>query len=383
MADPRSTAQELLEFWEHELRAEIPAGQDIFDAHVHLGDDIDGMRGDYDEMTAIFDAHGISRCFFFCMDEPDRAPAFRAANDRTLAHAARSEGRYVPFCRLDLNDGPIEEAERALDLGAKGIKLHPRAQKFAVGHDALSDVFALAEERSVPVLIHAGRGMPPIADELGDLVERHPGTRLILAHCGIADMGRLAERVGVAPSVFWDTSAWNPYDLLDFYRLVPAEQILYASDYPYGQQPNSLLIALRTARAAGLSEPQLRAMLSGTAHAIAEGRATPPPTRPSGSESVSLPLVFARVNAYVVSCQPLLWTGQADLIGYLGLAINACGETSPFPGDLERIRTLLVAARDMWELLPAVEDPLERRRQGRATFRLLHLASIVACTPRA
>ena len=69
--------------------------------------------------------YGISRAFMFCMDEPDRHPAFRAPNDRTLEHAARSEGRLIPFVRLDLGEGPIEEAERCLDLGAKGIKLHP------------------------------------------------------------------------------------------------------------------------------------------------------------------------------------------------------------------------------------------------------------------
>ena len=60
--------------------------------------------------------------------------------------------------------------------------------------------------------------------------------------------GNFAGREGV----FFDTSVWSPIDLLDFYHHVSPEQVLYASDYPYGQQPGSLLIALRTARAAGL-----------------------------------------------------------------------------------------------------------------------------------
>ena len=34
--------------------------------------------------------------------EPDRHPGFRAANDRTLAFAERSNGRLIPFVRLDL-----------------------------------------------------------------------------------------------------------------------------------------------------------------------------------------------------------------------------------------------------------------------------------------
>ena len=48
---------------------------DIFDAHLHLGHDIDGMVGDYDELVRVMDRYGISRAFMFCMDEPDRHPA--------------------------------------------------------------------------------------------------------------------------------------------------------------------------------------------------------------------------------------------------------------------------------------------------------------------
>jgi predicted TIM-barrel fold metal-dependent hydrolase len=369
MTDPRTRGHELIAWWDAELRREIPAGQDIFDAHVHLGTDIDGMRGDFDEMTALFDTNGISRCFFFCMDEPDRVPAFRAANDRTLAFAERSEGRFIPFCRLDLADSPHEEAERSLDLGARGIKLHPRAQRFDIGDQRLEGVFAIAAERRVPILIHAGRGMPPIADELGRLIELHPEAQLILAHCGIADMGRLADRVAGHPSVFFDTSAWNPFDLLDFYRLIPPEQVLYASDYPYGQQPSSLLIAVRTALASGFDEAQLRAMLAGTAHRIADGEPTPAPTRPAGSGELRLPLTFARIHSYLTMATPLLWTRQTDVVGALGLAYNACGETTPYPHDLERVRDLIAAARALWEV-------------NREIFRLLHIANIVTCTPR-
>src|ERR687884_1314298 len=116
--------------WDDELRRELPDGADVFDAHTHLGTDIDGMVGDYEQQEEIMGRYGISRAFVFCLDEPDRHPAFTAANDRTLAFAQRSGGRLIPFVRLDLNESPVEEATRCLDRGARGIKLHPRAQKF-------------------------------------------------------------------------------------------------------------------------------------------------------------------------------------------------------------------------------------------------------------
>src|SRR3954454_21432431 len=128
--DVREKSLELMDRYEGEARRLIPAGAEIFDAHLHLGNDIDGMVGDYDQLAALMNQYGIARAFMFCLDEPARHPAFAAANDRTLAFAERSQGRLVPFVRLDLNETPIEEARRCLDAGARGIKLHPRAQKF-------------------------------------------------------------------------------------------------------------------------------------------------------------------------------------------------------------------------------------------------------------
>src|SRR6476620_6909721 len=281
--DPLGRAQELFEAFDAELRTEIPPGADLYDAHTHLGHDIDGMVGEYDELIAMLDRHGFSRANVFCLDEHDRAPAFRAGNDRTLEFAERSEGRLVPFVRLDLTDEPMPEAERCLDLGARGIKLHPRAQKFLLNDERLAPVFAIAAERKVPILIHGGRGLPPIADDLARLVETYPDAQLIVAHAGIADLGALMRHFAGKPGVFFDTSAWSPIDLLDFFRQVSPEQVLYASDYPYGQQPSSLLIALRTARASGLSDDQVRDMLAGNANRIAAGEPPLEPTAATGS----------------------------------------------------------------------------------------------------
>jgi predicted TIM-barrel fold metal-dependent hydrolase len=382
MQETLDRAHQLVDLWETELRSDLPEGADVFDAHVHLGDDIDGMSGRYDDLLRVMDEHGVSRAFMFCMDEPDRHPGFRAPNDRTLAHAERSNGRLIPFVRLDLAESPIEEAERCLDRGARGIKLHPRAQGFLLNDERLRPVFALASERRVPILIHGGRGLPPIADHLARLVDAYPEAELIVAHAGIADLAGLAAVFAGKAGVFFDTSAWSPIDLLDFYRQISPEQVVYASDFPYGQQPSSLLIALRTAKAAGFDDRQLREMLAGNAVRIADGLSHPEPTSPTGSETFSQPMVFARIHQYISMATPLLWTRQPDTIGVLGLALNACEERNGSePGELAQIRELLSAGRDLWRTLPDIDDDAERWKATRLTFRLLHLADIVSVTP--
>ena len=326
MDDAFERGQELIATYDEELRKELPAGAEIFDAHVHLGNDIDGFRGAYDELERIMASYGISRAFMFCMDEPDRHPGFRAPNDRTLEHAKRSEGRLIPFVRLDLGEDPIAEAKRCLDLGARGIKLHPRAQRFLLNDERLAPVFELAAERKVPILIHGGRGLPPIADNLARLVDAYPDAQLIIAHAGIADLAGLAGRFAGKAGVFFDTSVWSPVDLLDFFHQVSPEQVLYASDYPYGQQPGSLLIALRTAKLGGLDEEQVRGMLAGNANRIANGEPPLEPTAPTGQGTFSQPMALARIHQYLSMATPLLWTRQPDTIGVLGLALNACDE---------------------------------------------------------
>jgi hypothetical protein len=163
---------------------------------------------------------------------------------------------------------------------------------------------------------------------------------------------------------------------------VSPEQVLYASDYPYGRQPSSLLIALRTARTAGFDDEQVRSMLAGNANRIANGEPPLKPSAPRGGATFTQSMALARIHQYLSMATPLLWTRQADSIGVLGLALNACDERDGRPEELERIRELLLTARELWRSLPEVEEE-DRRDISRATFGLIHLADIIAVTSRA
>ena len=239
-------------------------------------------------------------------------------------------------------------------------------------------------ERSVPILIHGGRGLPPIAEHLETLVRRNVGVRLIVAHAGIADMAGLAGRLGGIPGVFFDTSVWSALDLLDLFRQVPPEQVVYASDHPYGRQPNSLLLSIRAARVAGFDEGQIRNMLGETARGIAENEPLPQLTEPRGTGELVQPLTFARIHQYISMAVPMLWTRQHDAIGALGLAVNASRERDGHAEASERIQELLVTARELWRegaALPVEDDG--RVPAIRRAIQLVNLADLIAVTTRA
>ena len=58
-------AQALIAGYDQQLARELPEGAEVFDAHVHLGNDIDGFSGVYEDLEAINDRYGISRAFLF------------------------------------------------------------------------------------------------------------------------------------------------------------------------------------------------------------------------------------------------------------------------------------------------------------------------------
>jgi hypothetical protein len=163
---------------------------------------------------------------------------------------------------------------------------------------------------------------------------------------------------------------------------VPPEQVLWASDYPYGQQPNSLLNGVRTARFAGFDDRQVCGMLWENADRIARGEPPLQPSTPIGGETFTQPMQLARIHQYLSMAQPLLWLRQPDAIGVLGLALNTCHERNGYREPVEHIRELLETARDLWRTLPEEEEQ-DRRAAARATSRLIQLADILAVTTHA
>ena len=119
----------------------------------------------------------------------------------------------MPFCRVNPWDGAVAEAVRSLDLGARGIKLHPRAEAFNLDHPAVAEVFAVAHEREVPVLIHSGRGIEPPGRHIVELATRYPGARVILAHAGATDLSWLWRVAGDVPNLLFDSAWFMPADL--------------------------------------------------------------------------------------------------------------------------------------------------------------------------
>jgi hypothetical protein len=305
--------------WLERLRAEVPDA-DLVDAHTHIGsNDPDGYRCSRAELVEALEGIG-ARAIVFPMHEPDGYPA---ANDMVLAEAEAAEGRLFPFCRLDPGDSPLDEARRCLDAGARGIKLHPRAERFNLDHPKLDAVFALAHERRLPILCHAGRGIPALGRHAIEVCARYPGLRLILAHAGISDLGWIWREAPAHPNLFFDTAWWSPSDVQALFALVPPGQILMASDAPYSTPAWGATMALRHGLQVGLPPAALREIAGGQALRLLEGAELADLGPAPGPDALPRDPLLERVYSFLMNAIGQMFQG-IDPQETLALARLAC-----------------------------------------------------------
>lgn len=365
---------DLIRPWLDCLRPELP-GLELIDAHTHIGHaDPDGVRMSAEGLTAAL-ARAGARGVVFPMQEPGGYPA---ANERVREAAAASAGRLVPFCRVDPAAAPLAEARRSLDAGARGIKLHPRAERFTLAHPAVARLVALAEERCVPVLVHAGRGIPALGRDALRLCAAHPGATVILAHAGVSDLGWIWREAAAHPNLCLDTSWWSPLEQLALLTLVPPGQILFASDAPYGTPATAAAIALRAARHAGLGADDVRDVAGGNLARVLAGAPAPAPRPPAEGERRPVPLLAERVWGMLATALGKMLVG-GDSEDFLGLARLACDvpDDDPAAPVCRSVRDLLRRHAEL------VVSGAPRNGPFPAGINLVALAAAVARTPDA
>ena len=324
--------------WFSRMRAEIPALLPL-DVHTHIGsNDPDGYRCSREELVAALERID-ARAVVFPLQEPGGYPG---PNDMVIRAAEESGGRLFPFCRLDPHDAPLADAERALAAGAKGIKLHPRAERFALDHPELRPVFELADERRLPVLCHAGRGIPALGRHTLQACSRYPNMRLILAHAGISDLAWIWRLAPDHPNLFFDTAWWSPSDLQTLLALVPPGQVLMASDAPYGTPAWGASSTLRHALQVGLAHDQVRAVLGGQAARLVNGEELLDLGPAPGTGRLPRDPLLDRVYAFLLSALGQMFNGvePAETLALVRLACDV-GDEAPQAPVCEAVLSLL------------------------------------------
>lgn len=160
----------------------------------------------------------------------------------------------------------------ALDAGARIIKVHVQVGDFALTDPRLTEVWSQLETSGTPVVTHAGDGPVPGAHTgprgVRELLERHPGLTLVIAHMGMPDYGDFLDICAEHPDVHLDTTmaftdftqATSPFPRERMDDLVAlGDRVLFGSDFPNIPYPYEH--AVDAVRRLGLGEDWERKVL--------------------------------------------------------------------------------------------------------------------------
>jgi predicted TIM-barrel fold metal-dependent hydrolase len=327
-----------------------------FDVHAHTGTDIDGTTRTCEEHAHDLQAIGARSVIFpLCV-----SGGYEAENLRVVEECRRHREHLVPFARLDPRSITRQAAADALRAGARGFKLHPRAEDFRLDDSGVEAIVAVAAEARAPVLIHAGAGVGSFGETVTDLAARHRRCPIVLAHAAVSDLAWLWRVAPDHPNLFFDTSWWNASDLVALFALIPPGQILFGSDEPYMDLQVVLAMTLRCARFAGLSPEAIGLVAGGQLDRLLSGGpahdAGPAPGAPAAAASPT-EARLATLIAAVGGC--MLAGGDASqLLELVRAGVGHEGSALP-PGTEREISALLDevesgSAEAQWSLAAAM-----------------------------
>ncbi len=260
------------------------SGFSVIDAHVHTyptaqiglqataGTALSGCAGTVEELLGLMAVGGIDKAVMLNMtpvtdmreaalargegppEEVTRRMIERMKRRNAwTCQVARDHPSLVPFISLDPSmgaDDAVAEVRRRVEEGARGIKLHPSAQRFSPTDPNLWPAYAEAEALGLPVVSHGG--FFPLDPESSEhsrprafkrVLEAFPRLTLVLAHLGGGYREESLAMAAQHPNLLFDCAAavngtvqppsLTDDEAVDLIRRLGVDRVLFGSDWPW------------------------------------------------------------------------------------------------------------------------------------------------------
>lgn len=178
-------------------------------------------------------------------------------------------GKYSRFIGLGSlhpeMEHPLNELERIVEMGLRGLKFHPDFQRFPIDDERMLPVYRRMAELKLPILFHMGDKRYDYSRprRLYNLLQQVPDLMVIAAHFGGYGQWEEAARYLQGGETIWfDTSSTLPLISADYARSLVAhfgaDRLLFGTDYPMWDIGEEL----ERFFSLGLSEKENRMILS-------------------------------------------------------------------------------------------------------------------------
>jgi len=213
----------------------------VIDMHLHLDETIEGdSKVALDFLSSEMTKEGISKGLLLHLN----TQRFNYEDlGRELGHFKNIVG-FLNINPMD-KDACLQLEDGVRKLNYKGLKLHPRLNKYRANHPKVKILFKKAHDLGIPTLVDAfpdGKSLL-LGDEVtqyGELALSCPDAPLIVAHFGghrVIDMMLVAKRVpniylNIAYTLLYYRGSSITGDVIYAIKSMNGERIFYGSDYP-------------------------------------------------------------------------------------------------------------------------------------------------------
>lgn len=166
--------------------------------------------------------------------------------------------------------------QQALADGARVGKVHLQVGDFDPREPVLDAVWGLLSDARIPVVVHAGSGPVPGphtgVEQIGAVLDRHPGLVVVIAHLGAPETSQFLDLVERREHTYLDTTMSftdfmneiSPVTDDELARLADlGDRVLFGSDFP--SIPYAYAHAVDSLTRLGMDDDWMRAVLRGNA----------------------------------------------------------------------------------------------------------------------
>jgi hypothetical protein len=166
----------------------------IIDGLTILGTSINGYRLKAEGLLASMDSNGIDKSVIV----PVQPKTYRLEpqNEANAVTQSRYPDRFIGFCRIDPRQGEeaVTELRRCvLQLGLKGLMLHPMEEGYTITEDHVVRLVKEAGSLGVPVIVAAGYPWVAHALQIRSVAEQAEEPTIIMSHGGQINISGLAQ----------------------------------------------------------------------------------------------------------------------------------------------------------------------------------------------
>lgn len=164
----------------------------------------------------------------------------KSINEFIAREVSKSNGFLTGFGTLHPDSDDIPgDIEHLMEIGLKGVKLHPDIQKFQVDKGNLLKIYEYCEKKNLPILMHTGdyRYDYSNPNRVLPVLKAYPKLTVIGAHFGGWSIWEEAcEKYAGLPNFYVDcSSSFSFENNVDYKSLIfsyGTDRVLFGTDYP-------------------------------------------------------------------------------------------------------------------------------------------------------